>query len=123
MKKYFLILLIINLNFGALVHPENNSTLNQIHIRFESTIVEKTISGFSFNIVLRKLKKRYLSLFFSRSIIPSVVFTHFLASPVPSPTTSFIVIFSSLILLNRLINLTYYQLYPMLDQLTYNQHL
>ena len=35
MKKYFLILLIINLNFAALVHPEDNSTLNQIYIRFE----------------------------------------------------------------------------------------
>ena len=35
MKKYFLILLILNLSFGALLHPENNSILNQIHIKFE----------------------------------------------------------------------------------------
>ena len=35
MKKYFFILLIINLNLGALLYPEDNSTINQIHIRFE----------------------------------------------------------------------------------------
>ena len=35
MKKYFLTLLIMNLIFGILIHPESNATLNQTHIRFE----------------------------------------------------------------------------------------
>ena len=35
MKKYFLIILIFNFVIGALLYPENEATLNQIHVRFE----------------------------------------------------------------------------------------
>ena len=35
MKQYFTILLVFNLMFGALLYPEDDATLNQIHIRFE----------------------------------------------------------------------------------------
>ena len=35
MKKYFLTILIFNFVIGALLYPENESTLNQIHVRFE----------------------------------------------------------------------------------------
>ena len=33
--KYFLPLLMISLNIGALLHPEVDAILNQTHIRFE----------------------------------------------------------------------------------------
>ncbi|MFL2988871.1 MAG: aryl-sulfate sulfotransferase [Candidatus Neomarinimicrobiota bacterium] len=35
MKKYFLTILIFNFVIGALLYPENEATLNQIHVRFE----------------------------------------------------------------------------------------
>ena len=35
MKKYFLFFLILNISVGALLYPENGSTLNQTHVRFE----------------------------------------------------------------------------------------
>ena len=35
MIKYFLPLLMLSLNIGALLHPEGDATLNQTHIRFE----------------------------------------------------------------------------------------
>ena len=35
MKKYFLSFILINLYFGALLYPEDGSTMNQIYIKFE----------------------------------------------------------------------------------------
>ena len=35
MKKYFLILCLLNFSFSALLKPEDGSTLNQIYILFE----------------------------------------------------------------------------------------
>ena len=35
MRKYFLILFLLNFAFSSLLKPEDNSTLNQIYILFE----------------------------------------------------------------------------------------